>query len=292
MVTSNLPLPGEMYLDHSGHFVECADQATSSLRNLGFTVTPYSAQVQPDPGSGESRLTGTGNVCVMLPEGYLEFLVFTADTPIGREFKESLNRRAGLHLSAFSVADATLCHAQLQAAGHPMRPLVNFQREVSTGQSTEVARFTVARLVAGSMPEGRVQVLTHYNESAMWQPRWTTHENRAQSLRGLVVSAPVVEEAALRFQNFLGVTPVVKGAGVTLQLDRGCIDILPEAATEALIGDAVEPGRAAFAGVRVGVSDLSALRERVGMASISGEDEVVVPFDSALGKGAWIFEQA
>ena len=290
VIASNLPPAGAIYLDHTGHFIHSADAATEALQGLGFTVTPYSAQIQPDPDTGKPYLTGTGNICVMLPKGYLEFLVYTADTPIGREFKQALARRAGLHLSAFSVADAVSFHADRVNADHPMRPLVKFQRDVETETGTEVARFAVARLVAGTMPEGRVQVLTHYNETAMWQPRWTSHCNGALSLRAVVISTPDVAEASARFQRFLGVKSTAKGRGLALKLDRGSVDIMPQADADALIGQAVEPGCSAFVGVRVGVADLDVMHERVGSAGVMRGGQLIVPFHPALGKGAWIFE--
>ena len=142
----NSPPAGQIYLDHVGHFIPDADACASALRAAGFVVTPYSAQVAPDPETGRPGLTGTANVCVMLRRGYLEFLAHTADTPIGLEFKEALARRAGLHLAAFAVADAAANHAVLSADGLHMRPLVLMSRTIETETGSAEARFTVARL--------------------------------------------------------------------------------------------------------------------------------------------------
>lgn len=292
---SNLPNADEMYLDHTGHFVPDANAASTALAALGFTVTPYSAQVQPDPSTGEPQLTGTGNICVMLNEGYLEFLVHTADTSIGKEFLEALNRRAGLHLSAFAVTDAAALHAQLATAGHAMRPMVHFSREVETETGTATARFSLARLAAGVMPEGRVQVLTHFDENAMWQSRWTSHANRAHSLRAIVISTPDPNETAARFSNFLGVEPRSLGTGLSLELDRGSVDIYPETSMNTMIGQAFEPGRSVFAALRIGVHDLPAMKALIesstGVAVEQNDERLIAPFHPALGAGAWIFEQ-
>lgn len=69
------PPPGELYLDHVSHFVPDLGQAGELLEALGFAVTPLSAQVTQDGAAG------TSNRCVMLAEGYLEFLTPTMDTP-------------------------------------------------------------------------------------------------------------------------------------------------------------------------------------------------------------------
>lgn len=287
----NLPAAGQpIRLDHSGHFVADAQAARAELEALGFTVTPYSAQVQPDPVTGEPRLTGTGNICVMLPEGYLEFLVHTADTQIGLEFLSALGRRAGLHLAAFAVDDAEARHALLEAAGLEMRPVVHFEREVATETGHEKAAFSVARLAAGTMPEGRIQFLTHHNASALWQSRWTNHANGAKSLDAILVSSPDPEETAARFARTFGRSPEPFGSGLRISLERGALEILPEAAATDLVGRVVEAGRSVFVGLRLAMREPAALAHRPGARWVG--DALVLPFGPALGPGVWVFDPA
>lgn len=290
MKTDDSPGSGAVTLDHSGHFVDDGDAARTALETLGFCVTPFSAQVQPDPETGAEKLTGTGNICVMLPQGYLEFLLHTADTPIGLEFKAALHRRAGLHLAAFGVADAKQRHAQLEHAGVPMRPLVQFSRTVETANGEQVAAFTVARVAAGAMPEGRVQILTHHNPGALWQPRWMKHGNGAQALSAMLFSCPDPAEAAARYAGLLGRLPQPCGAGFRLTLDRGALEFLPEQEASDLVGAAVEPGRSCFVGLRIRVAGLAPFREQPGAHMIG--DAVALPFGPALGAGVWLFETA
>lgn len=290
----NQPSQGEVFLDHVGHFVPDADTCAEALRSVGFTVTPFSAQVAPDPATGRPALTGTGNVCVMLRHGYLEFLAHTADTPIGLEFKEALARRAGLHLAAFAVADAEMAHARLSAAGFRMRALVRMSRQIATETGAADLRFTVARLAKGTMPEGRIQLLTHESADALWQKRWLDHPNGAKSLRSMIISAPDPDEAAERFAAFLG-RPAVTTSDCRRQvaLDRGTVEVLPEPAAADLLGTSVEPGRSIIAGYRVAVSDLARTLEfmtRAGLRVGTSEGRAVVPFPDAIGAGAWVFE--
>lgn len=295
MKASNLPGDGQVFLDHVGHFVADARACTTALEAAGFTVTPFSAQVAPVPGTGAPALTGTGNVCVMLRSGYLEFLTHTADTPIGLEFKEALARRAGLHLAAFAVPDAEAGHDELSRR-LPMRPLVRFSRDVEAPEGYREARFTVARLHRDAMPEGRVQLLTHASESAMWQARWLDHPNGAEGLVSLIASAPDPAEAAARFSAFLD-RPVIREseARYRIDLDRGGIEILAEDAAARLVGVAIEPGRPNFVAYTVGVGDLSRTRahmERAGLPVHAADGSaVVVPFPPALGLGAWLFTE-
>lgn len=288
-----VPEPGTLVLDHTGHFVARAEAAQAELHALGFTVTPFSVQVQPDPVTGLDEPTGTGNICVMLPEGYLEVLIRTADTPLGREFAAALERRAGLHLVAFGAADTERRHADLAAAGLPMRPLVRFSRPVAAENGEVTASFTVARLQAGAAPEGRVQICTHHTPDALWQPRWTRHPNGARRLAALVIAAPDAGETAHRFSRYLGLPAQPEGQGWRITLARGALEILSEDAADALIGQRVAPGESAFAAIRIAVDDLTVLADRIGdrAGAVSGAS-VVVPFGPALGRGAFLFEQA
>ena len=90
----------------------------------------------------------------MFSRGYMEVLFKTADTPLGMEFEAALSGHSGVHLAAFSVADAEGAHARLTQAGFAMRPLVQFQRPVETASGPDIAAFTVVRLERGAMAEG------------------------------------------------------------------------------------------------------------------------------------------
>src|SRR4029453_14484788 len=145
-----------IFLDHVGHFVRDPHAAGRPLARAGFAPTPVSAQVVPDP-EGTPRPTGTGNVTAMFSRGYIEVLFKTADTPLGRELDAALARHGGVHLAAFSVADAAGAHRGLVSAGFRMQPLVHMQRPVDTGGAPGIAAFTLARLEAGEKPGGRPQ---------------------------------------------------------------------------------------------------------------------------------------
>src|SRR5260221_2655708 len=153
-----LPVAEEIFLDHIGHFVADAGAASRALARAGFFTTPIS--IQEDGG----KLTGTGNITAMMERGYIEVLFKTADTALGREFDQARARYTGLHLIAFSVADAKGVRAQLASTGFKVRPIVEVRRPVATETGTAEAAFTVARAEDGEMREGRSQFLTHHTE--------------------------------------------------------------------------------------------------------------------------------
>src|SRR5262245_6695683 len=203
-VDRQLPVGDEIFLDHVGHFVREPRAASDALRRAGFAPTPISVQVNPDPSGGKPQPTGTGNVTAMFRRGYMEVLFKTADTPLGLEFEASINQFSGVHLAAFSVGDAGAAHRRLAAAGFPMRPLVYFERPVSTATGAGTAAFTVVRVERGAMAEGRIQILAHRTEDMVWQPRWLDHPNTAVALIDLIIVVDDMAEAAARFARFTG----------------------------------------------------------------------------------------
>src|SRR5258706_12870694 len=191
-VDRQLPMGDEIFLDHIAHFVPDKDAARNALTRLGFAPTPFSIQTNRE-SDGTERPTGTGNTTAMLPRGYLEFLFKTADTPLGREFDEGNARYVGIHLIAFGVADAKAQRERLASNRFAVQPLVSLRRPVGTENGTAEAGFTVARVQAGEMAEGRIQMLTHHTEDAGWQPRWLSHPNGVREL--IDVAGPLPQRA-------------------------------------------------------------------------------------------------
>ena len=289
-IDRQLPIGEEVFLDHIGHFVTNPDAASEALRRAGFTATPRSVQVSLD-GYGGVTLTGTGNVTSMLRRGYIEALYKTADTALGRELDVAVTRYPGVHLAAFSVSDAAATHRRLESSGFRMRALVNMERAVRL-TTDYVREFTVVRVEPGQMVEGRIQILTHRTEAAVWQPRWLSHPNGATGLVDVVIATENIEEAANRFSRFLGLPAKQNSAGRFIRLGRGGVQLT---APEVLLK--LAPGLPVpslpFIGVyAVSVRSLSVLRATLqsgGIAFAQQEDSVFARFPPALGIGAWFF---
>jgi len=282
-----LPAGDEIFLDHVGHFVPDAQAAALALKRAGFAPTPVSVQVNPD-----GTPVGTGNITAMLERGYVEVLFQTADTPLAREFAAALADHAGLHLAAFSVADAERTHRRLGAAGFPMRPLVQFQRPVATETGEGIAAFTVVRLERGAMAEGRIQFLTHRTENTVWQQRWLTHPNVATGLVDMVVACADVAEAANRYSHFFGRAAVSTPFGQAIALDRGSVQLFKGEAFASMFPEIAIP-RLPFLGayaIKVGsVATAEALLRQNQLQVRRLGKALVVPFPTELGVGAWLF---
>jgi hypothetical protein len=284
-----LPLGEEIFLDHVGHFVADREAASHALVRCGFAPTPVSVQVNPD-----GTLTGTGNVCAMFAHGYVEVLFKTAATPLAAELDLSMARYRGVHLAAFAVADAANAHQRLGAAGFALRPLVNMQRPVDTETGPATAAFTVARVERGAMAEGRIQILTHHTEEAVWQKRWLTHPNGARALASVVIAVPDVEEAAARFARFTGAHATPTRSGQIVALDRGRVELVSRAAFESVLLDIAVPGLPFMGAYGIMVASLDAAAafvSRTGLRTRRTGDCLVVPFPEELGLGAWLFTE-
>jgi hypothetical protein len=282
-----LPKGGEIFLDHVGHFVRDAQAASDALARAGFAPTPLSVQVNPDASP-----TGTGNICAMLPRGYVECLFKTAETPLGEELEKALARYSGVHLVAFAVHDAEAAHARLQAQAFRTRPLVSMQRPVTTEAGPDIAAFTVVRVEPGEMAEGRIQMLRHRTEHTVWQPRWLAHPNGALGLVDVVIESADPDEAARRYARFLGRSSERNAFGYAIQLDRGRVQLVSQEAMTRLLpeGPKLAPPFIALYAMRV--RSLEHLERSLGESGVTFARRgraVFAPFPEQLGIGTWAF---
>ena len=289
-----LPLGDDIFLDHIAHFVPDRGAAQAALVRAGFAPTPVSIQVNPDPAGGPPRPTGTGNVTGMFVRGYVEILFKTADMPIARDLDAALARHPGLHLAAFAVSDAAAAHRRLGEAGFRTQPLVAMQRPVDTLAGPDVAAFTLARIMPGQMPEGRIQMLTHRTEHTVWQPRWLAHPNGAHGLAALTIAVADVDEAAARFARFTGRSAAACEGGQAIALDRGRLELLTADAFRRCFPELTIPSLPFMGACTIAVASLAAAElalRRGGIVSRRDGDRLVVRFPDELGVGAWTFAE-
>lgn len=293
MPDRQLPILDEIFLDHVGHFVRDPQAASRALARAGFAPTPVSVQVVPDP-EGAPRPTGTGNVTAMFSRGYIEVLFKTADTALGRELEAALARHAGVHLAAFAVADAAAAHRRLASAGFRMQPLVHMQRPVETAGAPGIAAFTLARLEAGQMPEGRIQILTHHTEAMVWQSRWLSHPNGAVALTDVIIAVHDLEDAVRRFARFTDRKAIPSPSGVTIELERGRVQLVSAQAFARKLPDVPIPSLPFVGAYGITVASVAVtcdMLERNGLRTRRSDDGLVVIFPEELGCGAWLFAE-
>lgn len=290
-IDRQLPAGDEIFLDHVAHFVRDPDAARRALIRCGFTPTPISIQVNSGP-SGGARPTGIGNITTMFERGYAEVLFKTSDTPLAREFDAMLDAYAGLHLAAFAVADAEGARRRLAASGFTVRDLVHMSRPVDTEAGAGTAAFTIARVEPGVMPEGRIQMLTHHTEQAVWQQRWLNHPNSAIGLIDVVIAVADVEEAAQRFARFTGRTARRTAGGAVVHLERGGVYLVNYDRISERVPEVAITRLPFMAGYALRVQSLAIAETAVDRADLAWhafEDGITAAFPIELGQGAWFF---
>ena len=291
----NQPSAQQIFLDHIGHWLPAKDAAKAALEALGFTITPFSEQRQND-ADGNLIPAGSGNYCVMLEQGYLEFLIALADTPIGRELNSGISRYVGVHIAAFACADATHQHAYMQKLGFNQRPLAKLSREVLDREDiSATARFDVARPQTGTIAEGRVQFLTHHTPELIWQPRYVEHANGALALSGLSFAVTNLDEAVQRYSRILQQAGEPLHGAHVFSLDQGALTLFDYSRACELFADAPLPQAPSMISYQLQCRSLKTFIQQVensAAVTLFGQHAIRVDLPSALGSTLLVTEQA
>ncbi len=275
-------------LDHVAHFLPHMASASSALSQLGFTLTPFSAQSHRLAPDAPLLPAGTANCCVMLRSGYIELLTPTHDTANARQLHAALARYTGVHLIAFGTSAPQADFAHLTAQGFaPLAPLA-LQRTVSTGNADATARFTVVRVAPTAMAEGRVQYCQHHTPELVWQTRWLAHANHATGLAGVLLCVADPAQAAQRYARFTGLPVQQSGHAWRLDTERGYLLFTNTATVQQRFG-VVAPAVPWIAGYVIDSDDMNATRARIAGDALG--ERLLVRLPDALG-GVMLFQAA
>ena len=238
--------------------------AEVAFDNLGLPLTPLSVHGVADPATGERKLTGTANRLAMLPAGYLEILTPHGgiDNSTVQHLQKSIARHIGIHLLAFTVADAGADAERLRTNGFELQPTVHLRRtiEAEDGTEAEVA-FTVIRTGYDVFLEARVQILTHHTPQHMWQSRYLPPES---CISGLIEAAIVVDnpaETAAHFSKFLGRGIMPDKDDRLILLDRGRVRFVTRRSASQLFGATRLPPNPSVAAITLTSSDIDRTRD-------------------------------
>lgn len=282
-----LPEPGEVFLDHVAWFVPDMAAASHLFARLGFTLTPFTPQSNAGPHGPIAA--GTGNRCAMLGSGYLEILTSVPgpETELSRLLLAALGRYTGIHLVAFSTADAEAEGRRLETQGFDPLPAVDLRRPVEgAGQDAEAA-FTVLRLAPGAMAEGRIQFLTHHTQDLVWRPRFMAADNAVTGLTGVLFSVDDMAGTARRYGRFCGREPDIAGDAGVIALDRGRLIFAGPERCRALVPGLEIPDMPFIAAVMLESLDIAATRNVLEGRGVDvrelGAGAMLVPAAEAMG---------
>lgn len=292
VAASQVPAPGTLIIDHVAHFAPHVDSASSELEKLGFTLTPFSEQSHRAEPGGPLVPAGSGNRCVMLREGYLEFLTPTSDTIVASQLRSAIKRYTGVHLVAFGTAAPEADHARLAKASFGPLPPVALQRQIGTATGEGTARFTVVRVPPGTMPEGRIQFCQQHTPELLWQERWLQHHNRASALAGVMLRVADAQEAAQRFARYTGLLAQLSGSVWRIDTARGYLLFLDRDTLHRRL-DVVAPLLPWIAGYVLKSEDIAETGENLRRSGVPvhvlGNRRLLVKLPAALG-GIIVFE--
>jgi hypothetical protein len=288
---SQNPSSGKLNIDHVAHFVPHIDAASAALEQAGFTLTPFSEQSHRLEPGGPLTPAGAGNRCVMLREGYLEFLTPTGDTPIAQQLRSAIQRYTGLHLIALGTAAAEADHARLEKNGFSPLPAVALQREIGTTDGSGTARFTVVRVPPGTMAEGRIQYCQQHTPELLWQPRWLEHRNHARGLAAVIICVADPQEAAQRYARYTGLLAQLSGTQWRIDTQRGALLFVTPAAVEQKLG-ITAPALPWIAGYVLTSDKLAATRDALHSCDVREcEGRLLLRWPGTVG-GIVLFQQA
>jgi hypothetical protein len=267
------PPPGDLFLDHVGHFVPDLAAAGRLAESLGFVVTPESAH------RAQGAPAGTSNRCIMLEQGYIEILAPTLDTPNAKRVRDFMARYSGVHLACFGAPDAQAEHRRLAAHGFDPEAVVSLERSTEDG----VVRFQVVYVPPHKMPEGRIQYVQQLTPETIWQPRHLAHDNGVVGLSAVYVVAEDPIDTAARWAEFAGLLPSPEGSLVALTTARGQVLIGSRDALKKILGDA--PPAPGIAGYGLACRDPQRFLARCKNAGLGIHGQSVL-LPQSLG-GAW-----
>lgn len=296
--SGQVPRPGALNVDHVAHFVPHIDAASAALEKLGFTLTPFSVQSHRVEPGGPLVPAGTGNRCVMLGRGYLEFLTATgnaeAASPVASQLRAAIKRYVGVQLLAFGTAAPDIDHARLAKGGFEPLPPVSLQRPIETESGEDTARFTVVRVPPGAMAEGRIQFCQHHTPELLWQQRWMAHANHLSALTTVLICTEDPQQTAQRYARFTGLLPHTAGNAWRLDTARGAVVFIDPRQAERHLG-CTPPALPWIAGYALATGNLTGTLGYLRQAGYAVRDldpqRKVVTLPAALG-GIAVIEPA
>lgn len=295
-VTRQSPKGEEVFFDHVAWMVPDMDAASVVFEKLGFVLTPYSEHGNRDPETGERQLQGTANRLAMLDTAYIELLceAGNVEAPVVDDLRSRLGRYMGVHLLAFSHADADTSYKRIEADGFRLQPMVHLRRDVEAADGSEdEVKFSVIRAKFDEIPEGRIQVLTHHTPDLMWQDRYLARANGITAMVDAVICVDDPAASAERMAGFLAKPVKIVDADEALVVtERGGLRFVTPARLGDVVPGVTSPSRPYTAAIGFLSSDLDKTKAYFASAGIELTDTgsaLMVSPDDALGTALLIY---
>jgi len=251
-------------LDHPVIAVNDLEDSRRIYENLGFTVPPRGSHVE----------WGTGNLCIMFPDDYLEMRgIIDPDRFVMHMDKHLEKFGEGLMGIAFRTDDVASSYSSLVAHGvetpEPKRLTRNFELPEGWTQPSFELCVPAADAIEGLM---HVVVLQHLTPELIRRPDYLRHANTATGVNSMTGVIFAVERVAEKMAQLLGkkaVTVSDDGVHMTVATGQRIHLLLPqnfELAFGAIQPDDEQPRLAAM---EIRVRDLPATKATLAAAGVN-----------------------
>ena len=283
--------------DHIVHAVRDLDAAAEFYARVGFTVGARNRH----PWGTHNRIVQLKNCYIeilevaepekIVPHGKRSF-------SFGAFHRDFLGDRHGLDMILLNSSDAPADNASFKASRIGDFDLFDFAREgrKSDGALVKVA-FSLAFALDPASPDLAFAVCQHHFPENFWDPAFQTHANGAKSVRGVTIVADNPADHGIFLKAFTGVGDLYSSSiGVNAHTENGDIDILEQAAFRDRFGVSpdVKGEGMTLGAMRFAVADIAqaeTLHRQNGIASQRYGGRLVVPPHVAHG-ATLIFETA
>lgn len=283
-MTQMHPHNGIELVDHPVIAARDLDAARVVFERLGFTVPPRGSHVE----------WGTGNLCIMFPEDYVEIRGIIDASRFTMHLDEHLNAFGeGLMGVAFGTPDIERSHAAMLSEGidaGDMRKLTrNFEHPEGWTQPSFKLCAPAADDIEGLM---HVVVIQHLTPALIRRPEFLSHANTAIGVNALSGTVYDKRRVATKLRRLLGedaVTEDVDGVRAVLASGQRLELLLPAEYERkyGAIAASSEPESPRLGVMTLRVADIAAVQETLGARNVPFTEEapglVRVSADHACG---------
>jgi catechol 2,3-dioxygenase-like lactoylglutathione lyase family enzyme len=278
------PHNGIGLIDHPVIAARDLDAARIQFERLGFTVPPRGSHVE----------WGTGNLCIMFPNDYLEIRGIIDASRFTMHLDEHLDAFGeGLMGVAFGTPDIERSHAELKqsgvSAGNLQRLSRNFEHPEGWTQPSFKLCAPAAEDIEGLM---HVIVIEHLTPELLRRPDFLVHANSCIGVNAIAGTVYEKHRVADKLRRLLGDGPVTEDVdGVRAVLDSGQrLELLLPVEYERKYGSipaSPEPETPRLGNLTLRVASTDALRDMLAAGGVEFDEraggQVVVAADHACG---------
>jgi hypothetical protein len=277
-------------IDHLVLCVRDLERARAFYGRLGFTLTPPARHP-----------FGTANSLVQLADrSFLELLTVADEAAIppmrpgffsfAAHNRDFLKRGEGCSMLVLESRDAEADARAFRAAGLGEFDPFHFERpaRLPDGTTAKVS-FSLAFAVAPQMPEAVFFSCRQHAPELFWKAEYQRHESGAAGIAEVALTAEEPAAIAGALAAVTGKAAEPAEGGIRVRTPRGEVCALTPAAFSRRYGGAEPPplrNGPRFAGCRIVVEDLHALRRRLGAGGIAFRDageSLLIPPGEAFG---------